>query len=696
MKRTQEIIKENARRNAAKTTEYDQVSGLNCNGERFRLTVSDINPYTLYLPIEMVGDRPILLLRAHGSIENVLRHVLKRKPTKIEKDYFWLKVCEERYKYDFEFYAIAMQKIRDKLTGSDIAFKLNPPQRIILAELERQRKEGRQININLLKSRQVGGSTLLQMYMNWIQSVLKVNWNSLVCAHDLTAAIGIRSMYDAVISQLPPIAGEELTIQSFAGTKNIKITPERGCKITVGTAQKPETVRSQDLKLVHFSETAFYPATEANNPEMLEASIISTVPKVPLTMIARESTANGVGDHFYEQYQKGKNGESTYTSLFIAWFHTAIYEEPITGQYYLHNGHPKKGTMIDFVGTMTDYEWNLWNNHEACTLENLNWRRMMAATMPSESKMKQEYPSDDIEAFQDSGSPVFKSEEIEALRKDTCPPIAVGVLEANASPHISIMEPARRKDILKGIRFVEDTAATEFVRDGDIKMRELKGRNKLHIWAYPDTTQRISNRYVVSFDPQKGTSESADNGVIKVIDRYWMIEGEEPEVVAKFFGKLDKDITIWIAVQIAKWYNDATLVIESNTYDSANKEDETEYIFETIAEHYPNLYSRTSAEKIIEGAPIKYGFHTNSSTKPMIITHYKALLRERGYIERDAETLNEAQVFEEKKNGKTGAKQGKRDDHIMCTMILLWVCFELPTPAIIKTSSARPVRRTAW
>lgn len=669
---------------------------MGCNGERFRLTVSDINPYTLFLPIEMVNDRAITLLRKHGSIEGALTATLKRKPNSAEKQYFWLKVCEERFNHDFEFYAITMQKIRDKLTGQNIPFRLNPPQRKILSELEKQRKEERQININLLKSRQVGGSTLLQMYMNWIQSKLKTNWNSLVCAHDLTAAVNIRSMYDEVIKQMPPLDGEKLTVAPFSGTKNIKIIPERGCKITVGTAERPETVRSQDLKLVHFSETAFYPATESNNPEMLEASIISTVPKVSLTMIVRESTANGVGEYFYEQYQKGKNGESTYTSIFIPWFYTDIYEEPMTGQYYLHNGRPKKGTMSDFVKSMTEYEWNLWNNNESCTLENLNWRRMMAATMPSESKMKQEYPSDDIEAFQDSGSPVFKSEEIEALRKDTCPPVAVGILEANASPHISIVEPTRRKDILKNIRFIQDDEATEFVRDGDAKMRELKGRNKLHIWQFPDTSQRISNRYVVSFDPQKGTSESADYGVIKVIDRYWMMHGEEPEVVAMFYGRLDKDITIWIAAQIAKWYNNATLVIESNTYDTANKEDDTEFIFDTISDYYDNLYSRTSAEQIVEGEPVKYGFHTNSSTKPMIITHYSALIREKGYIERDAETLNEAQTFEEKKGGKTGAKQGKHDDRIMCTMIGLWVCFELPLPAVVKTSSGSPVRRTAW
>lgn len=696
MRRAEDIIRENAKRNAVKSSDYDPVSGVGCLGERFRLTVADLTPYALYLPIEMVSNKSIILLRKHGSIEKALTSALKRKPTQLEKDYFWLKVCEQRYQFDFEYYSVSCSKIRDKETGQLIPFLLNRAQRKILKELEKQRLEDRQININLLKARQMGGSTLLQMYMNWIQIVLKTNWNSLVCAHDLTAATGIRSMYVEAIKEMTPVGGVKLSIKPFAGLKNIKEVAERGCRITVGTAEKPESVRSQDLKLVHFSETAFYPATDNNNPEQLEASIISAIPKVPLTMIVRESTANGVGGYFYEQYQKGKAGDTAFTSIFTPWFIIPLYEEHFVGSYYRHNGKLKKGTATEFISTMTDYEWNLWNNHEECTLENLNWRRMMAATMPSESKMKQEYPSDDIEAFQDSGSPVFKSEDIESLRKDTCPPIAVGVLDSIAPPEISILEPNRRSDILKGITFITDAESTAFVQDGDLKLRDLKGRNKLHIWQFPDTSQKISNRYVVSFDPQKGTSDSADYGVIKIFDRYWMMEGEGPEVVAMYYGRIDKDITAWMAVQIAKWYNNALLVIESNTYDSDLKEDDTEFIFNIIADYYPNLYARQSSDKVRENRPVRYGFHTGKTTKPMIINHYTALIRERAYIERDVETLNEAQVFETKKDGKTGAKQGKHDDRIMATMIGLWVCFDLPMPAIIKPPSTQLLRRTAW
>ncbi|NDV47922.1 hypothetical protein D0T49_12790 [Paludibacter sp. 221] len=694
----EKIIRENAYRNAEKKKDYDPVSGLNCDGERFVLTVEDKNPRTFYLPIEMSNFKAIRLLKKYGSIAALLKMQLRATPTQEQIDYFWLKLCEERYKYDFEFFAISCITIEDKQSAETIRFKLNPAQRMLLAVFEKQRKEGIQIQAQVLKAKQMGFSTLTQMYMKWIQIIHKKNWNSVVCAHVRDAAINVRSMYERSVKVMPAIEGVKFSMKSFALTQNIKEIPERGCRITVGFATEPESVRSQNVKMVHFSEEAFYPATEGNNPELLESSIISSSTKGAYTMIVRESTANGVGDYFYEQWQKAKKQETSFEAVFAPWFMIPLYEEIFDGYYYQHNGRKKKGTISEFISTFNEYEQNLWNNYKLCTLENLNWRRMMAATMPSESKMKQEFPSNDIEAFQDSGSPVFKSEDVEKLRAGCCPPVAVGDMISSCSPQIAIVEPERRKEILKNVRFLKDNEATDFVLNGDQKIRFIKGVNKLHIWEYPDTEQKISNRYVVVFDPQKGTSEGADYGVIKVFDRYWMKYGEKPQVVALFYGHIDKDITIWIAAQIARYYNDALLVIESNTYDSTDRSgDETEFIFDTIAEYYDNLYSRTSAEKIREGAPIKYGFQTNKNTKPMIISHYIAILRESGYIERDEETLNEARTYEKKKDGSYGAKAKKHDDRIMATMIGLYVCYQLPTPAVIKNApETSTIRRTAW
>jgi hypothetical protein len=683
------ITEENARRNKELKKPYDPVTGEGCTGDRVCLKINDAPCPVLYLPMEMMREEVCRLLAVNGFISELFKLSKERQTKELFED-FWICFCELRYRYDFEFFAFNCVVIRDKVSSKDIPFRLNRGQRKLLLSLEKMRLDNVPIRIMVLKARQWGGSTLIQIYMLWIQLIHKKNWNSVICAHVRDASITIRAMFERAIKDMIPISSVKHTIKNYQGTQNIKEVPERGCLITVGTAIEPDSVRSQDVKMAHFSEVALYPNTEANKTENLETSIVGSIPSEPLTLIARESTANGVGDFFYEEWGKAKEGKTVYEAVFIEWFLIDIYRREFNGKYYLSNGKQKKGTIEEFAASLTEYELNLFNNHEKCTLENLNWRRFKRAEMTSEAKMKQEFPSDDIEAFQDSGLPAFRSEDVDALRKHCRRPLAIGTLVSDGIPSLSKMESRRRRDIFRNIHFVDEPGILEDINTPDVKVRERKERDKLRIWDFPDTETRISNRYITVFDPQKGLSENADWGVVAVLDRYWMMFGGKPEIVAEWRGRIDKDIAIWVAAQIAAFYNNSLLVVESNTYDTdITKEDDSEFIFDTIAEYYPNLYSRTPADKIREGIPVKYGFNTNRNTKPMIINNYVAILREGSYIERNEEALGEARVYEQKKNGSFGAKEGKHDDILMTRMIGLHICFnELPLP-VLTDSEAR-------
>lgn len=694
-----EIEKENTLRFKQINKPYNQVTGEGCDGERVCLTVKDAPFTVMYLPKEMMNTEYCKQLQEFGSIEAMYEdnNIFLNED---EYEAFWISFCELRIKYDFEFFAVFYVTIRDKISGRDIPFRLNRGQRRLLSRLEEMRKAGVPIRIILLKARQWGGSTLIQLYMFWIQLVHKKNWNSVICAHLKDASITIRAMFERSIENMMPIDGISHSIKSYKGTQNMKEVPERGCIITVGTAIEPDSVRSQDAKMAHFSEIAFYPNTEKNKTEDLVTSIVGSIPREPLTLVAFESTANGIGDFFNNECEQAKKHLTAYTFIFVEWFLIDIYKDGFNGWFYNHRGKKQEGTIKDFIRTLTDYELNLFNNHKGCTLENLNWYRGKLSEMPSHAKMKQEYPSDDIEAFQDSGLPAFRSEDVESLRKDCKAPIAIGELVVDCSPTLSKLEPKRVKEILQNIRFIEDKETLADIQTSDPKLKEIKERNKLRIWEFPDASIRVSDRYIVIFDPQKGISESADWGVITVIDRFWMMHGGVPEIVAEWRGRIDKDISIWIATQIARYYNNALLVVESNTYDTDIKTDESEFIFDTIAEYYDNLYSRTPADKIKEGLPAKYGFHTNKSTKTMIIANYVALLREKGYKERNVEALNEARVYEQKKNGSYGAKDGKHDDILMTRMIGLYICFELAFPILLdevkKQSRKKPVGESSF
>jgi hypothetical protein len=200
----------------------------------------------------------------------------------------------------------------------------------------------------------------------------------------------------------------------------------------------------------------------------------------------------------------------------------------------------------------------------------------------------------------------------------------------------------------------------------------------------------VSHRYLVIVDIG-GRSSKADYSVILVLDRLFMIDGGKPSVVAQWYGHIDMDILAWKSAQVASYYDNALLVIESNTLETHDRErsvegDQSGYILNQISGVYENLYARKQSEdEIIERAPKKYGFHTNVATKPMIISNLIEIVREGLYTERDERCLNEYLTYEKKPNGSYGAISGKHDDILMTRAIGLHICYnEMERPRIVK------------
>lgn len=651
-----DIIIENQKRLTAIRQKHDPFSGEGCNTfPRIPLILSDC-PYTVqYIPEQMYHQHHLCQQLAQaGSISEYLISQ-QITPTLENIQTFSIQLAQLRFTYDFEFFAATCLTIKDKITKKDIPFILNRGQRRLLKAIETQRLAGKPLRIILLKARQWGGSTLIQLYMFWIQLIHKKNWNSCICAHTKDAAKNIRSMFTNALANYPQF-DRKIELKTFERTDNIKIIEHRGAKITVGSAEAPNSVRSQDAVMVHYSEVAFFPTTLENKPEELIGSVSSSVPRIPYSMIVYESTAKGIGNFFHLQYQLAKEGKTAFTPVFVSWFEIDIYSIPLTVPYE------------QFISTLTEYEQILWDM--GATLEAINWYREKRAELPSDSSMCEEFPSDDLEAFQNSGQAVFNIAHVERTRKDCCPPETTGELTADALASEAKLKPEIRKHTLQNLRFISET-------NGCLK-----------IWAYPDTTQKVTNRYITVVDTG-GRSRKADYSVICVIDRYWLAYGGRPEIVAQWRGHIDHDILAWKAAQIAAWYNNALLIFESNTAESEADTDgnHTEFIYDTIATHYPNLYSRTPADKIREGIPLKWGFHTNKATKPLIIDNYVTIIRENNYIERDNEACNEARWYEKKINGSFGAIHGQHDDILMTRMIGLQICYELPLPKIITSTS---------
>ena len=83
----------------------------------------------------------------------------------------------------------------------------------------------------------------------------------------------------------------------------------------VATAGSKGVGRSQTIHYFHGSEVAFWPNANEHSAGALQA-----VPNENETEIILESTANGLGNYFHEQWQQAEAGIGDYIAIFIPWF----------------------------------------------------------------------------------------------------------------------------------------------------------------------------------------------------------------------------------------------------------------------------------------------------------------------------------------------------------------------------------------
>lgn len=678
-----EILKENDKRNADVYQKFDPISGIGSIGERVEVRIDGFPLETQCIPVEMLSIPLVKLLIKCGSIIKFLTEELEVEYSEEDR----LKVIEQfvrlRCRYDFAFWAALYVFIKNKGGGEDVLFRLTRPQRKFVERLEKLRKANKPIRIVLLKARQWGGSTTSQLYMAWLQLIHKVGLNSLIIAHQGAGSDEIKDMFDRMIKAYPITMlyklGEtynenESKLVGVGHSGSIHRVPQRNCKIKIGTAERPDSCRGGDYNLVHLSEVGLWKTTDGKKPEDIVRSACSGILLKPYTMIVYESTANGTGNFFQREYDAAKRGTSQFEAMFVSWFDIEQYSlsfenenEKADFAVWLWKNR-NNGSASSARAESGKYLWWLWE--QGATLEAINWYVQERAKYNEHAPMASEYPSDDVEAFVHSGERVFDKYKVDEFRASCKPPKYIGDVYADGDSG---------KDALKNLRFAEDT------------------QGLLWIWDLPeiDDKEIVTNRYLTIVDIG-GRSKKADWSVILVIDRLFMLDGDRPEVVAQWYGHIDMDILAWKAAQIAAFYDNSLLVIESNTLETHDKErqvdgDLSHFILNQIKDVYPNLYARKQTEdEIREGLPRKYGFHTNVATKPMIISTLIKVVREHLYTERDERCLDEYVVYEKKQNGAFGAIIGKHDDLLMTRAIGLHICFfEMPIPTIVMRVNMR-------
>ena len=608
------------RRRAAAAEPYDPVSGLGAYGERVEVRTPVEGLPTAMVPVAMTADPAY----SPGMDSRAWRML--------------------RFRHAFEYWCVSCVTIKPKDGYRNVAFRLNRAQRKVLAALECDRLAGRPMRIIVLKARQWGCSTLIQNYMAWIQLCIRTNWSSLICCHKKDCAVNIRRLYADLIAGYPAELtdsddGAPLRFKPFEGSVNVREIAGRGCRVAVASSDNQDAIRGYDIAMAHLSEAAFWRESAHHSPDDIIRSVCGSVALLPYTLIAMESTANGTGNFFHEEWQRAKAGESDKRPVFVAWHEIEF------------NTAPLDGDAEEFAASLTDAERTLWR--DGCTLEQINWYRQKARANKDIRKLHAEYPSNDTEAFAATNCGVFDQNDIDRLLAGCTDPLRTC------------------------------TVAGENIYD--------RPGGELQIWAEP--VER--GDYIVSVDIG-GRSASSDWSVIAVMRRGDPSTGGRHEIVAQWRGHVDHDILVDIARVVAVRYNYALLIIESNTLESeANAgAGANAYVLDRLAATYPNIYFRRPSPYSGESGTPRIGFHTNRATKVAAINCLIRALREDEYTERSREACYEYTVYRLQPNGSYGAIKGHHDDIVMTRALAMYAVYDTPAPAYVPPLDY--INRRTW
>jgi len=553
-------------------------------------------------------------------------------------------VSPEHYIYNvistFPIYSSSFLKIQTK-KGTLVNLSLNSIQRLLEEICVDITSKGRLIRLLVLKARREGVSTWVSGKFFWRTSTF-ANRYAMIVTHEPEATDFIFNMHKRFLKHLPSeLRPEEL----YNNKKVLEFNNDAGTgldsAIRVGTAGKEDFGSAQLIHYLHLSELAKYQRHICTN---LLLSLLQTVPNIIDSSVIMESTAKGVGGEFYDRYW-----DSRYKYIF-----------------YLEDGIPKWREEInekanpDNVYSSIFIPWFVFDEYQMevpegfkqtpeeeeliklynLTNERLQWRRWYIENQCSGKVdlFNQEYPATDIDAFISQSDNVFDLRQLMQLVKITIPP---------------------------KVRYELQLPMGNWI---------VSSEGRLKVWEEP----RGGSRYAIGGD----VSDGLHRGDFSSLD---VVECASGKQVAHWHGKVPPEQLGYIAYALGSRYNGAVIAIERNDPGRLT-------IDRLTALNYRNIY----VERIIDppNKPRKrYGWLTTNKSKPLVIFHLAAEMRETGIMPEPGdkafsiptilppfpggvyckETLEEMMFFKQNEDGGMEAEAKHNDDRVMSIAIAKYV-----------------------
>jgi len=284
------------------------------------------------------------------------------------------RAIRQRLKSDYAHYAAKCLKIRTK-TGAVEPLIFNRAQSYIHERLEAQKAATGKVRALILKGRQQGVSTYVggRYYHRCTHAK---GTRVFILTHEDAATQNLFEMVERYHDHCPDM------VRPSTGSANAKELNfdrlDSGYK--VGTAGTKGVGRSSTIQLFHGSEVAFWPHADTH-----AAGILQAIPDAPGTEIIEESTANGLGNYFHQQWRDAESGASEFAAIFVPWFWQEEYRSLIPPDFH----RDEEEEEIARLYGLDDGQ--------------LAWRRKKLSELKDPVLFKQEYPNTAAEAFQMSG-----------------------------------------------------------------------------------------------------------------------------------------------------------------------------------------------------------------------------------------------------------------------------------------------------
>lgn len=598
-----------------------------------------------------------------------------------------LEEIERRFRYDTPFWSKTVAKILNK-RKQIVALDAYPYQLRLDAKLEAQRAAGMPMRVLILKARQMGLSTWCVAKV--LQAVTQIrHQEALIVAHENDTAGKLFRMQTIMHANLPTPAQLGLPINlrpeivqrrdSAKGekfvmygerSKRLRDDGELGLNssVEIDTAKNVAGGRGYTPTKLLGTEVAHWDQRD----KLL--GLMNGVPDEIETLIALETTANGF--NFYEKMwrdaEEGAVDPETGT-LFVTFF-AGWTEDPTCVRPFANPEEREAFVATIGAGPYGEAEPNLVE-HFGCTPEQLRWRRIAIRDKTSNDLelFKQEYPATADEAFIGSGRPRFSGLLVTAAMKRALrePEPEQGILV----PGEIVTKRTRggSVDIPTSSLWVP-ASATGFGPGHPYVLRWEEPYNPDPAIPLAEQERPRPGQYVIGVDTAGDDVDEAGETAYHAIQ---VIDHETRVQVAEYRARGDVDDFRDLVLLVAIYYNRALLAVEITGEWGVPviKPIQRDY-------RYPMCYRRKKPKTREEKDEDLLGWHTSTTTKPLIEANLLEMLKEEHQLGpiagiRSQGLIGEFRTYMLNDAGRAKALPGAHDDRLLAYMIAQYVAGEV-------------------